>query len=271
MSYDAESGEMEGKLLGEVAVQSRRAMFEAIAVRFEKADRARRVSVKEDTTVWVMDGGFSLSETKIDLDQGHFLLTWLHPEMTLSVAVRIGETRIGFRVPRIAGDSKVSTLTDPMAYPPGIEGVYRLSRALGDSADIVDYVFSGVRLGNYELTCAALSGDRRAQDLLSDAIYYEASHLRAAIVHQMNDAGLYSDGSGEVGAEPIEFTSNLGGFDLLEHLNVSASRLSYCGPAEGGKRHYTVLAKPESVDTLVALLRQIDANPTLPMRAHTSA
>lgn len=179
---------------------ARREIFDAVVAAFAASDRLDESGV--NPSVWSVAETYIGAKSTLDLARGIFEIAWRAPVLRMSIAIRLGEVRIGLITPQYGGMSKdLERGFD--AYPRGGRGCERILRRLGSSHMLFDYVFLGFRLGDDQLTRQALSGEVHAMSLLADAVFYEAHHLRSGVIHHIHDSGLLL---GEVGADAVEVT-----------------------------------------------------------------
>lgn len=229
---------------------ARRSVFESVRDAFARSD-ALDESHGVQASVWSTAEVFIGARTTIDLARGVFEIVWRAPVLRLSVAVRLGETRIGLIVPKYKG-MHVDFLGEFDEYPSGGRGCERIVRELGDAYVLFDYVFSGQRFGEDMLTARALSGDLDALQLLTDAIFHEARHLRAGVVHRIHESGLLRGEISATGVEvvetldmPLEIESPLSLEEVARRTGLESRAVIQVGQTRSGLSRFIVLV-PEA-------------------------
>lgn len=237
---------------------ARREIFEAVVSGFLATDSLERPNAP---AVWSVAETFIGMEASIDMGRGLCELTWRSPVLRMSIGLRLGDVRVGIIVPLY------DQLNDDLlglceAYPNGGRGCERLVRKLGKSYVLFDYVFSGARLGDDDLTRCALSGDLEAMGLLADAIYHEAHHLRSSIVYHIHNSGMLLREAEKAGLEvtevvnavPMEIESELDLEELSDRAGVPHDAIFDLGKSRSGLRRFILLVPDFMVkDVFIAL------------------
>ena len=239
---------------------TRHVIFDAVATAFAKGD-ALTEKHGVSPSVWSAGEIFIGQRSTIDLGRGIFEIEWRSPVLRLSLALRLGETRIGVIIPRYSAVTTLAQLADDESYPRGGRGCERVVRDLGGRYILFDYVFSGVRLGDDVLTQRALGGDVGAMELLADAIYYESRHLREGVVHRIHESGALLEqvqAAGVLVAEssdmPMEIETRQSQRDLCAKTGLPAEAVISVGRSRAGMERFVLLIPEQrKVDVFLAL------------------
>jgi hypothetical protein len=239
---------------------ARHVILDAVAAAFAAGDSMTR-QYGVNSSVWSASEVFIGQRSTLDLDRGIFEIEWRSPVLRLSLALRLGEVRIGILIPRYSAITDLAQLAADVSYPKGGRGCERVVRDIGGKFVLFDYVFSGVRLGDDALTHRALSGDIGAMDLLADAIYYESRHLREGVVHRIHESGALIEQVQSTGVQvaelsdmPMEIETEQSHRQLCERTGLSADAVIPLGQSRSGMERFVLLI-PESrkVDIFLAL------------------
>jgi methylase of polypeptide subunit release factors len=239
--------------------RNRRALFAAVGVvlqRFSDSESEAH-DWRERSLVW--SHGTLLGDPVIAIapDGGHLRVEW--PKgLVASIVVRVGECRIGLLIPRnqVADPSVFSEF---LPYPSGVSGAgcpARIVRNLGDAYSLVDFVFSGCRLGDPGLTRDALRGRSAEIALLADGLAQETMHLSSALVHHLAMTGIYFGDGAAADQEPYVFSTAHA--DVARALNLTPAQLSLVGDGEiPGTRKWMALIPPGRADDFETRLQSL--------------
>lgn len=239
---------------------SRQAIFEAVAAAFASGDApiARRGA---NSSVWSTRKVFIGQRSTIDLGRGIFEIEWRSPVLRLSLALRLGEVRIGVIIPHYSAIISPVHLSDDESYPSGGRGCERVVRDLGKRYILFDYIFSGVRLGDDGLTRSALSGDVRAMEIMADALYHEAHHLREGVVHRVHESGVLLEQVQSAGVQvaessdmPVEFETFWSQQELCEKTGLSTDAVISVGNSRSGLERFVLLVPEGRKDEVLCAL-----------------
>jgi hypothetical protein len=240
------------------ARHARRVIFTAVSAAFAKGDALTEKDGGRPS-VWSAADVFIGQTNTIDLTRGIFEIEWRSPVLRLSLALRLGDVRIGIIIPRYNASIGLAQISEDERYPKGGRGCERIVRELGERHILFDYIFSGSRLGDDALTRRALSGDAGSIALLSDALFFEARHLREGVVHAIHESGVLlqlAHNSGVMVAESnemaMEIETRQSHLDLCELTGLPAHSVIFVGSGRGGMDRFVLLV-PEHLQTKVFL------------------
>jgi hypothetical protein len=241
---------------------ARQAICESVSQAFARGDRLSE-RVGAHASVWSVVEVFLGARSTIDVPRGIFELAWRSPVLRMSIALRLGEVRIGIIIPRYTGMNPLN-LGDDDSYPSGGRGCDRIVRPLGARYVLFDYVFSGVRLGDDALTHRALSGELAGMEVLADAIYYEARHLREGVVHHVQASGLLrraaceSSGLGVMESSdlPMEIESEMSAVQIGALTGLPEESVIEIGEARSGLSRFILLIPEDRQADVFAALAQ---------------
>ncbi|MDD5001060.1 MAG: hypothetical protein PHO55_08775 [Thiomonas arsenitoxydans] len=239
---------------------ARHVILDAVATAFAAGDSLTR-QYGVNRSVWSASEVFIGQRSTLDLDRGIFEIEWRSPVLRLSLALRLGEVRIGIIIPRYSAITNLVQIAEDESYPQGGRGCERVVRDLGGQFVLFDYVFSGVRLGDDGLTHRALSGDVGAMELLADALYYESRHLREGVVHRVHESGALTQQVQSAGVQvaessdmPMEIETEQSQQQLCEKTGLSQDAVIPIGKSRAGMERFVLLI-PEirKADVFLAL------------------
>lgn len=197
-------------------------------------------------TVWSFGALLGQPQSSLAPAGTHLRVTW-PLGLSASLSVRLGDVRIGIIVPsRLIKETSLLSGFYPYAEIPMQPA--RLMRQLGDDETLVDFIFTA-RLGDFDLTRLALSGDTQSMDLLSDALAMETAHLIAALGQYLADSGMFL-GQGEMAhLSPLYVTT--ANTRIAEALNVPRAQVIRLGEGEiPGSHRYLVMTPEDRQDDL---------------------
>jgi len=243
---------------------ARRSICESVSQAFDLGDRIA-LNRGPAESVWSRVEVFIGGKATIDVQRGIFEIAWRSPVLRLSIAIRLGEVRVGVIIPRYSA-MNVDLLGEDDSYPRGGRGCERMVRALGDRYVLFDYVFSGVRIGEDDLTHRALAGDISAMEVLADGIYYEARHLREGVIHHVYESGMLLQEAQEskdtgvvvldVNDLPMEVESQLDQLTLAKLVGLPESSVLEIGKSRGGLNRFILLIPEEKQAAVFAALAE---------------
>lgn len=239
---------------------NRRALFGCIGDTLQRYADAQLQSVEKHARSLVWSHGVMMGVPRRDVarDGSHLLIEW-EKGLSASIVVRLGECRIGLLIPRnqVPDGAAVSDFSPyPADSSKSQTGPFRIVRELGADQFLVDFVFVGIRLGDFELTRGALLGSAPDIAILADGIGQETMHLVSALVHHLAMAGVYF-GDGLLSEQESRVfsaaTPNVSGA-----LNLTPAQLYPMGEGElPGTRKWMAVIPPGSIQDFEARLQAL--------------
>lgn len=244
----------------ETVDQHRRDILAGIGLalaRFSRIERESRENV-DRAPVWSHDTTLGDPVSLINPGGSHLRVEW--PKgLAASIAVRLGEVRIGLLIPN-SQLPDIAALNSFYPYPEDrasqLEFPARLIRRLGDAQSLVDFIFSARRFADLDLTVRALGGGPVEKALLIDSIAHETAHISSALVHHLSTSGVYFGDGISTDLEPHIFTSNHP--DPGPALGLTPAQMYLIGPTENsGARKWMAFVPPAQVEDFTVRLQAI--------------
>jgi methylase of polypeptide subunit release factors len=236
-------------------VDHRRAILSHVGSALDFYSRTERMQTPSDnarSTVWSFHTNIGKPTATVAPAGTHLHIAW-PIGLSASIAVRLGDVRIGLVVPqRLVQDA--SFLSGFLPYPETALSPRRVFRTLGDSDALIDFLFS-TRLGDFDLTRKALTGSKQDIDLLADALAMETSHLIAALAQHLADSGLFVGVGDFASMVPLYVTTS--NDRVADVLDVPRAQVMHLGDGEvPGSRRYIVMVSQKDEESMQ---RVIDA------------
>lgn len=227
--------------------RNRRAIFAAAGEVLRGFARVEREAQDWRDRMLVWSHGVALGDPAVAIasDGSHLRVEW-ERGIVASLVARIGECRIGLLLDRVHVPD-VSVLGDFWPYPARADGAAscpaRIIRNLGESQVLVDFVFSGCRLGEPSLTRDALRGHGPDMALLADALAQETLHLVSALVHHLAVMGVYLGDGAAADMQSVVFHAAYP--DVGRALGLTPAQIYPVGAGEvPGTRTWMALIPP---------------------------
>jgi len=211
---------------------NRRAIFHGVVDVLQRYADVERTQTDRYASIPVWSHGVSLGfpTANVAPDGGHLRVEW-PCGLVVSIALRLGDCRIGMIVPQNAiADARIISAFAPYPEAHGSIAPTRIIRPLGDSDMLVDFVFTGVRFGDLSMTQRALLGVEEDMLVLSDALAQETIHLARALVHHLASNGIFFGENSSSDADPILISS--ADPHVARALNLTPAQLVLAGSGD---------------------------------------
>lgn len=151
-----------------------------------------------------------------------------------SIAVRIGEVRIGVIIPDTLDMDGYSLDAAVKSFPyDSGKSVYpdKLVRNLDGSGVLVDHIYANIRFAEQGLTIRALGGENEAINLVADGIIHDLLHISWSVASALFKTGLIIAEEHINSIKDIDesFTlrvkTKLNRSDLIDYLSIEPSRI----------------------------------------------
>lgn len=150
-----------------------------------------------------------------------------------SIAVRVGEIRIGMIIPdSLEYDGYTMEMARSFPYD-SVKSVYpdKVVRNLDGSGVLIDHVYANIRFAEQDLTIKALRGDDDAILLIADGIIHDLLHISWSIAAALFRTGLVVTNehiSSIKDVDPsmvVHIKTKLNRSDLIDYLSIEPSRI----------------------------------------------